>query len=180
MRTVYALVLALALPGWSAAQRASRPASFTLPQVRSYPYPTELTAASSGARIAWEFNEQGRRNLFVTEGPDFVARQLTRYEIDDGQELSSVSVSPDGRWVVYVRGGDPGSNWDDYAPVNAGSNPEAPKVQIWTVPFSGGEPKVLGDGEGLVISPRGDKVAFVKGGRIWTAPIDGSAPAASL
>jgi dipeptidyl aminopeptidase/acylaminoacyl peptidase len=174
------LLCLVALPALGVAQNPSR-AAFTLAQVRSYPYPTELTAATGGgARIAWEFNEQGRRNIFVAEGPEFVARQLTRYETDDGQELSSVSVSPDGRWVVYVRGGDPGSNWDDYAPVNAGSNPESPKVQIWTVPFAGGEPKVLGDGEGLVISPRGDKVAFVKGGRIWTAPIDGSAPAASL
>jgi dipeptidyl aminopeptidase/acylaminoacyl peptidase len=173
------LLCLVALPPLGGAQSPSR-AAFTLSQVRSYPYPTELTAATTGARIVWAFNEQGRRNIFVAEGPDFVARQLTHYETDDGQELSSVSVSSDGRWVVYLRGGDPGSNWDDYAPVNVGSNPASPKVQIWTVPFAGGEPKVLGDGEEPVISPRGDKVAFVKGGRIWTTPIDGSAPAVSL
>ncbi|MGE5801236.1 MAG: S9 family peptidase [Gemmatimonadota bacterium] len=185
MRTrIVAMLVILATivtaPATVAAQRASRPASFTLPQVRSYPYPTELTAAASGARIAWAFNEQGRRNIFVAEGPDFAARQLTRHEIDDGQELTSVLLSPDGRWVVYVRGGDHGSNWDDHAPVNVGSNPNAPKVQIWTVPFAGGDPKVLGTGEEPVISPRGDRVAFVQGGRVWTAPIDASTPAAAL
>ena len=186
MRTLcIALVVAgtiVAAPSRGAAQRASRPSSFTLPQVRSYPYPTELTAAAGAgvARIAWAFNEQGRRNIFVAEGPEFTARQLTRYDSDDGQELTSVGISPDGRWVVYVRGGDHGSNWDDNVPVNVGSQPEAPNVQIFTVPFTGGDPKVLADGDEPVISPRGDRVAFLRGGRIWTVPIDGSAAAQSL
>jgi len=155
-------------------------AQFTFEQVRSYPYPTELTAATTGARIAWAFNEQGRRNIFVAEGPTFTARQLTKYDRDDGQELSSVAVSADGRWVVYVRGGDHGSNWDDALPVNVGSNPVPPKVQIFSVPFDGGDPKPLGDADEPAISPRGDVVAFIKGGQIWSAPIDGSAPAKQL
>ena len=160
----------------------SRPAlaQFTLEQARSYPYPTELTAAPSGSRIAWAFNEQGRRNLYVAEGPTFAARQLTQYDRDDGQELTSVAVSANGRWVVYVRGGDHGSNWDDALPVNVGSNPVPPKVQIFSAPFEGGDPKPIGDGDEPVVSPRSDVVAFVKGGQIWTAPIDGSAPAKQL
>ena len=187
MRTIcIALVVVGALvaapSGGVAAQRAPRPVSFSLPQIRSYPYPTELTAAAGAgvARIAWAFNEQGRRNIFVAEGPEFTARPLTRYDRDDGQELTSVGISPDGRWVVYVRGGDHGSNWDDDVPVNVGSDPEPPKVQIFSVPFTGGEPKVLADGDEPVISPRGDRVAFLRGGRIWTVPIDGSAAATSL
>jgi dipeptidyl aminopeptidase/acylaminoacyl peptidase len=159
---------------------ASSSAPFTLDQVRSYPFPTELTAATTGSRVAWAFNEQGRRNIFVAEGPAFSARQLTHYDRDDGQELSSVGVSANGRWVVYVRGGDHGSNWDDGLPVNAGSNPVAPKVQIFSVSFEGGEPKPIADGDEPVMSPRGDWVAFVKAGQIWTAPIDGSAPAKQL
>jgi dipeptidyl aminopeptidase/acylaminoacyl peptidase len=173
-----ALLCVIALPPLGAAQQSSR--AFTLAQVRSYPYPTELSTAATGARMAWAFNEQGRRNIYVADGPAFTARQLTHYDSDDGQELTSVAVSPDGRWVVYVRGGDHGSNWDDALPVNVGSNPVSPKVQILSVPFAGGDPKVLADGDESVISPRGDVVAFVRGGQIWTVPIDGSAPAKSL
>ena len=120
------------------------------------------------------------RNIFVAEGPAFSARALTHYDRDDGQELSSVAVSANGQWVVYVRGGDHGSNWDDGLPVNVGSNPTAPKVQIFSVAFNGGDPKAIGDGDEPVVSPRGDVVAFVKGGQIWTAPIDGSAAAKQL
>lgn len=178
-RFVVVALAAAALTAPAAAQRAPE-ADFTMRQVRSYPFPTGLTAAATGARIAWTFNEQGRRNLFVAEGPDFRPRQLTHYEDDDGQELTSIVISPDGRWVVYVRGGDHGSNWDDHEPVNVTSSPVPPKVQILSVPFAGGEPVVLDDGENPVLSPRGDVVAFTEGGQIWTVPIDGSAPAARL
>src|SRR5256712_9603819 len=181
MRSMIAAVASLGVlaPSGAAAQ-ATRSAPFTLNQVRSYPFPTELTAAASGSRVAWAFNEQGRRNIFVAEGPAFAARQLTHYDRDDGQELSSVTVSANGRWVVYVRGGDHGSNWDDALPVNVGSNPTPPKVQISSVPCDGGDAKAIADGDEPVVSPRGEVVAFVKGGQIWTAPIDGSAPAKQL
>jgi dipeptidyl aminopeptidase/acylaminoacyl peptidase len=164
----------------AAVAQASRPGPFTVNQVRSYPFPNELTAAATGSRVAWAFNERGRRNIFVAEGPTFSARQLTHYDRDDGQELSSVAVSADGKWVVYVRGGDHGSNWDDGLPVNVGSNPVAPKVQIFSVPFDGGDPKPIADADEPVISPRSDVVAFIKGGQIWTVTIDGSAPAKAL
>ena len=163
-------------PAGAGAQRAS----FTLEQVRSYPFPNELTAAATGSRIAWALNEQGRRNIYVAEGPEFRARRLTSYLEDDGQALSSVSLSPDGRYVVYIRGGDFGSNWDDALPVNPTFSPTPPTVQIWSLSFEGGEPKSLGEGENPAISPRGEIVAFVRGRQIWTAPLDGSAPAKSL
>jgi dipeptidyl aminopeptidase/acylaminoacyl peptidase len=148
--------------------------------VRSYPFPSGLTASATGARLAWALNEQGLRNVYVAEGPDFAARRLTDYAADDGQELTGIGLSPDGRWVVYVRGGDHGSNWDDHAPVNVTHSPIPPKVQVWAIPFAGGDPVVLGDGEEPIISPRSDAVAFVRNDQIWTVPIDGSTPAKAL
>src|SRR5206468_12120738 len=146
--TMVATVAGLTLVASSlAAAQASHSAPFALDQVRSYPFPNELAAAATGSRVAWAFNEQGRRNIFVAEGPAFSARQLTHYDRDDGQELSSVAVSANGKWVVYVRGGDHGSNWDDGLPVNVGSNPTAPKVQIFSVAFDGGDPKPIADGD---------------------------------
>ena len=149
----------------------------TLEAIKSYPFPTELTSAATGSRIAWAFNEQGKRNVYVAEGPDFTPRKLTQYNDDDGQEITSLSISDDGKWVVYVRGGDHGSNWDDDVPVNTLSVPVPPKVQIWSVPFAGGEPKAIAEGDAPVISPESNRVAFIKGGQVWVAPTDGSAAA---
>ena len=154
--------------------------SFTMEQIKSYPFPNELTAAGTGSRIAWAFNERGLRNVWVAEGSDFKARRLTNYTTDDGQELTSVSISDDGKYVVYVRGGDHGSNFDSSAPVNPGLSTMQTRVQIWSVPFAGGEPKMIGDGDAPVISPKSDRVAFVKERAIWTVPIDGSTAAKRL
>ncbi len=164
-----------------AAQRASAAAGgFTLEQVTSYPFPNELGAAVRADRIVWALNEAGVRNLYVAEGPAYTPRRLTNYSQDDGQELTSVQLSPDGRRVVYVRGGDHSANFDDALPVNPLGVPTPVPVQLWTIPFEGGEPASLGEGESPAISPKGDQVAFERQGQIWVAPVDGSAPARRL
>lgn len=165
---------------FTSALEAQRGAGPTFEAIKSYPFPTELAAAASGARLVWALNEQGHRNLWVAEGPAFTPRRLTSYLRDDGQELTSVALSADGRWVVYIRGGDFGSNWDVAVPVNPTFDPVPPRVRIWSVPFAGGEPRELAEGTNPVISPRGDVVAFTRGGQIWVVPIDGSAPARQL
>ena len=179
------LRIALAALSFSVASAyAQQPGGFTVQQIKSYPFPNELTAASSGSRIAWAFNESGRRNIWVAEGPEWKARQLTNYAVDDGQELTSVSISADGKYVVYVRGGEHSANWEG-PPPNPTSNPVAPKVQIWSIPFAECapakcEPKMLAEGDEPELSPKGDRVAFVKDRQIWTVPTDGSSPAKKL
>jgi dipeptidyl aminopeptidase/acylaminoacyl peptidase len=163
----------------AAAQRSSA-SPFTMRQVRSYPFPNELTTSATGARLAWALNEQGQRNIYVAEGPEFTPRRLTNFGSDDAQELTGVSISPDGNWVVFIRGGDHGANWDDELPVNPAGMPVSPTIQILSLPFAGGEPVTLGEGADPVISPRSDRVAFTRGGQVWTVPIDGSADAKPL
>ena len=141
------------------AQRAAAK-SFTVEQIKSYPFPTELTAASTGSRIAWAFN--------------------TNYNTDDGQELSSLSISADGKYVVYVRGGDHGANFDVSVGVNPTESPASVKVQIFSIPFAGGEPKLLADGDEPLVSPKSDRVVFVKERGLWVVPVDGSAPSRRL
>lgn len=174
--TIFSLVVGF----WLAQASLTQAQTFSLEAVKSYPFPTDLTSSAQGSRIAWACNEQGKRNVYVAEGPDFAPRKLTNYTDDDGQELSSLSISDDGKWVVYVRGGDHGSNWDDELPVNTTFSPVSPKVQIWSVPFAGGEPKAIAEGDAPVTSPKSDKIAFIKGGQVWGAPVDGSAAAKTM
>ena len=101
----------------------------------SYPYPADLVASPSGERLAWTFVTKGIRSLWVADGPDFTARPLVTYTPEDGQELSAPAFSGDGKWVVYVRGGDAGANWaaDRNLMPNPTSSPVQPKQQIWAV-----------------------------------------------
>ena len=177
MRKIYVFALIFTL--LSSVSTSAQQADFNLEQVTSYPFPNELTTGGED-HAAWAVNASGLRNIYVASGPDFEARQLTNYAQDDGQELSSVTLSPDGNWVVYIRGGDFGSNWDDEKIVNPTSMPHPPKVQMWSIPFDGGNPIPLGEGISPAISPDSKMVAFVRDGQLWSIPIDGAGEAQQL
>jgi dipeptidyl aminopeptidase/acylaminoacyl peptidase len=168
--------LLVAIAAATAAVSAQMPAPFTLEQVLSYPFPDNLVASPAGATIAWTFNERGVRNIYAADGPDFKARRVTSYVDDDGQELTHLSFSPDGRTIVFVRGGDHGANWPAEGNLmpDPSSSPVQPKLQVWAAPAAGGAPTLIGEGDEPVISPAGNRVAFLKDRRIWIAPLDGS------
>jgi dipeptidyl aminopeptidase/acylaminoacyl peptidase len=140
---------------------------------KKYPFTTELTASAMGERIAWAMNEEGCRNVYTAEGPAFTPRKLTTFSKDDGQE----SISPDGQWIVFVRGGDHGANWDDDLPVNPAGSTEPFKVQVAFIPFAGGTVKYLSEGDDPAVSPDSKTLAFVKGGQVYTAALDTAAVA---
>ncbi len=147
---------------------------------KSYPFPTELTASAKGSRIAWAMDEKGVRNIYAAEGPSFQPVKITSFTKNDGQELTSVTISDDGNWVVFVRGGDHGANYDGSLPINAANETNPFKVQVGTVPFAGGPTKFLSEGDAPVISPDSKTVAFIKGGQVFTAQIDGASPAKNI
>src|SRR5690242_7937885 len=88
-----ALLIPVAAPG----------ASFTIEQAISAPFPSDLTASPTGGKVAWVFDEQGARNIWVAEAPQYHGRRLTNYRTDDGQEITGLRWSPDGRAIAYVR-----------------------------------------------------------------------------
>ena len=160
--------------GSLAAQRGGAP--FTLRQVTGYPFPSALVAAPSGARVAWVLDERGVRNIYQAAAPDWQAHRVTDYTADDGQELTNLSFTADGNTIVYVRGGDHDANWSaqgNLAP-DPSSSPVQPMVEIWSVPAFGGQPKKLAEGDLPDVSPRGDRIAYIRDHQIWVVPVDGS------
>lgn len=168
------IILLLLLPLQMLAQNSS------FSSFKAYNFPTELCTAASGSKIAWALDEQGKRNVYVAEGPTFKPRKLTNFLKDDGQEITSLSISGDGKWVVFVRGGDHGANWDHGLPLNPSFETTPFHVQVASVPFDGGDTKYLSEGDAPVISPDSKTVAFIKGGQAWAAPIDGIVAAQNL
>lgn len=146
-------------------------AQFTLEQITSYPFPSELTTAGSGSRIAFAVNEKGLRNIYVAEGPEFKLRKLTAYQQDDGQELTSVGMSPDGKTVVYVRGGDHGGSGGNI-PRNPASSVVETSVKIFYIPFEGGETVEVGIGDYPVFNSKGE-ISYIRNGQIWVVVPDG-------
>lgn len=148
----------------------------TLQRLNSHVFPEAMT--TDGSNIAWIGNDRGRRNVWLAAAPNYQARQVTAYAEDDGQEISSLSLSGDGVWIVYVRGGDHGANWRRGDPVNPRSLQDVSQVQvgIWSVRAAGGAPIALAAADYPSITPDGRSVLFPKDDGIWSVPIDGSAP----
>jgi len=146
---------------------------FTLEQVLSSPFPSDLIASKSGDRIAWVFDYLGKRNIWVAEAPAFKGRQLTNYDRDDGQEITETVFSPDGNWIAYVHGGPP--NTDKEIP-NPSSDTAGAKQEVLLVNVRSGATVKVGEGHSPLFSPRGDRVMFLREDHLWSSTI----PAASV
>jgi dipeptidyl aminopeptidase/acylaminoacyl peptidase len=143
---------------------------FTLEQVLGAPFASDLVAAHRGSSVAWIVNQRGARNVWVAAGPSWQARQVTRYQDDDGQEIESLTFTSDGRSVVYVRGGS--SN-------GAGDRPNPAFIRggvdqaIWIASVDQGTPRKIADGSSPELSPSGDSLAFTRGGQVWIVRVLG-------
>jgi dipeptidyl aminopeptidase/acylaminoacyl peptidase len=160
--------LALAVCVLLYAQVSSAQGTFTLEQILSAPFNSNLVAAKSVNRVAWASNQQGKRNIWVAEGPDFAARQLTSYQEDDGGELSDLKFSADGNTIVYVRGEGKDSA-GDYA--NPTSNPAGEQQTVWAIAWTGGAPVKIDAGTAPAVSPQG-LIAYGRSGELWLASLN--------
>ena len=147
----------------------ARQKPFTLEQVMSAPFPSDLVAAPSGGKVAWVFNSRGVRNIWVAEPPDYKARALTSYSEDDGQAVEELAWTPDARTIVYVRGGDFETHGE--AP-NPQSVPEGVEQDIWMVTIAGGAPRKLAQGHSPAVSRQGDAVAYIYKDQVWLAKLN--------
>ena len=147
--------------------------SFTIEQISAYSLPSELVSSTSENRIAWAMNEKGLRNIYVSQAPDFTERKITSFDKDDGQEITSLQFSKDSDWLVFVRGGEHGSNWEYNVGINPSQEPTLPKVEIRKVSFQGGVEEFLAIGDNPKLSPFDNTIAFLKNRQIWTIPLAG-------
>jgi dipeptidyl aminopeptidase/acylaminoacyl peptidase len=141
--------------------------AFSLEQVLSAPFPSGLGAAKSVPRIAWVLDEQGKRNIYVAEAPDFKTRRLTAYLEEDGQELSGLRFSTDANTVVYTRG--EGKSKAGLSP-NPTSNPAGVEQSVYQIAWTGGEPRKIDVGHSPQVSSKG-VCAYVKDGALWLASL---------
>ncbi|MBS1790759.1 MAG: prolyl oligopeptidase family serine peptidase [Acidobacteria bacterium] len=147
---------------------------FTIEQVLSSPFPSELIAAPTGERIAWVFDAEGKRNIWVADGPEFKARQLTQFNEDTGQELTELQFTHDGEWIVFVRGGSANSAGEIPNPT---SDPAGASEAIHAVSVKDGRVIRLAEGASPVVSPTDKRVVFSKDRQIHIVEIvDGSEP----
>jgi dipeptidyl aminopeptidase/acylaminoacyl peptidase len=145
-------------------------AQTTIDNLLSPAFPTGLVSSANGKSVAWVFNNKGSRNIFVADGNNFSnVKQLTAYTGDDGVEINSLSFTPGGNQIVFVRGNT--TNSQGYA-----ANPALLQTDVSRALFI-----INKDGSGLrkiaagfypKISPDGTTVAYLNSGQIYTVSLN--------
>ena len=174
-----AAALALCAPHASAATPG-----FTLDSVLAAPFVSNLATSPHRDALVWTVHERGAHNVVIWK--DGIIRALTHSVADDGQAISDAHFVPDATAVVYERGGDGDSDNDTVNP-----NPTSPAKheprKILLTSVASGTTLELGNGREPVVSPKGDRVAWIgtdgssdgqvmsasiatrDGGKTWTA-----------
>jgi dipeptidyl aminopeptidase/acylaminoacyl peptidase len=183
VRTVFCFVLLLCFT--SLVTRAqSSPQTFSLEQVLSSSFPSNLVAAQQTGRIAWVFAAKGEHNVWVADAPNFEARAVTHYTGDVGLPLAALKLTPDGRTAVYARGTEANGAGEIADPT---SGVEKRTQQVWAVDIDKGEPRLLGDMgceeegcEDIQISPNSEFAVWAAKKQLWIAPISGKGKGKAL
>ncbi len=142
---------------------------FSIEDVLSPGYPVQLVSARAADRIAWIEYEEGKRNVYTAAAPDFTPARLTRFEDDDGRDLSNLRISDDGSTLVFLRGHTPNrQGWI----ANPASDPRGAERAAWAVSTAGGEPWRVAEAWNVALSPDGEWIAWESDGDIYRAPVN--------
>ncbi len=161
-----------------AARSVSAAPDFTLEQVLAAPFPSDLVAAPAGGAVAWVFNARGVRNVWVAEPPEYRGRPVTAFAEDDGQEISDLAFTFDGKSLVFVRGA--GANRRGEHPNPSSFNLGA-EQSVYVVSLAGAAPRKIAEGHSPSVSPRAGRVAFVDKEDVRIGPLLGEdKPAAAF
>jgi dipeptidyl aminopeptidase/acylaminoacyl peptidase len=135
--------------------------AFEIEDILSAPFPTSLTAAPSGQRIAWLFNSEGIQNIWTAEGPDFQARQLTHFKKDDGRPVRIYGFMHNNQAIVFSKGGD----------FNPDQDPEGiTETTLYIVSWQEGKIEEITKTSRAVISANGQQLAYIQKNHLWLWP----------
>jgi len=155
--------------GLSAGGQVPYGEKFSLDEVLEIPLTGTPVAAPAGDRLAWVVEQGGRRNVWVARPPQ-AARQLTRFDEDDGMRIDDLSFSHDGRWLIFVRGGRVNNRGEVYNPRQL---PDPVENRLWQVALESGDAQPVESGSvgSPVLGPDG-RLFFSRGKEVWARSLE--------
>jgi dipeptidyl aminopeptidase/acylaminoacyl peptidase len=163
MKNVRLVLLVAVIFIWPPLRSHASEEVVSLEVLLSAPLYSSIIAAPDGSRFAWVENRRGVRNVWVASGEPLAALPITRFNEDDGQDISQLSFSRDGGVLAFVRGGPPSF---DGIPPDPASTPSGAKVEIWLW-RAGSDAAAFGGGTAPDLTGDGEQVAFVREGKIF-------------
>jgi len=131
----------------------------------SAPFPSDLIANHQGNEIAWVFNNKGSRNIFISNPAKNDWQQITNYIGDDGIEINSLQYAPNDSVIYFLRGNSMNGKGEAANPAQLQYSTEQ---NIFSVSLITKQIKKIARGNAFVISPNGDVLLFIQGGKPWS------------
>lgn len=140
----------------------------TIQQIDGAPFAATIVTAPAADAVAFVLNTRGVRNIWVTDSTRADARMVTAFTQDDGQDITSLVFSADGRTLYFVRGG--GANRAGEIP-NPTSDPAGAEQAIWRVKLDGSRAVRFAEGSAPTPSPTGSNVLFLRRGAVFLTTV---------
>tara|TARA_B100001123_G_C15293730_1_gene1018373 strand:- start:111 stop:2177 length:2067 start_codon:yes stop_codon:yes gene_type:complete len=141
---------------------------FTIKEILSAPFPSNLIVSKNSKKVAWIYNKKGVRNIWIAHNPKYIGYPITKHEKDIGEEITSLIFTPNGNKIIFVRGAGPNRKGEIPNPT---SSPDWPKQEICIISSKGGPITVLDEGSYPQLSSNGEFIAYIKKGQVWSLPI---------
>lgn len=159
-----ALVLAASLTG--AAPAPADDAGFL-----AFPIATRIVAAKTPT-FAWLVRQGDQSIVMMAQAPAFVPQRLFVQPDVDGQPITDIAISPDGRRIAFQTGTSLGGD-EGYNPA---SLIEPPKATLWLIDArAGAKPVKVGIGVGARFSPDGKQLVWRRGRDLWAFDVANAA-----
>jgi dipeptidyl aminopeptidase/acylaminoacyl peptidase len=136
----------------------------TVRQIDGAPFAATIVAAKAADAVAFVLNARGVRNIWVNDSTASASRMVTAFTDDDGQDLTSLAFSADGRTLYFVRGSGPNRAGDIPNPT---SDPAGAEQSIWRIRLDGTPAVRVTDGSAPAPLPSGSGYAFLRRGAVW-------------
>lgn len=144
-----------------------------LNQLLNTPFVSSLTVSPTHSDVYFVANEQGLRHIYRASAPNYDLKKLTNFVDDDGLEITSLSVSPDGEWITFVRGGEHSGN-SSVRPINPRSNVERQQILVYVLHLPSETLRVIGEGDYPFFHPSSTSLQFMRSGQVWNIELSKS------
>ena len=133
------------------------------------PLALEPEASADGRTLAWATREGQSRAIYVASADGGPARRRIAFGGDDGQPLTELSLSQDGRLLAFVRGERANKQGDS---PNPNSTPVKPVHEVWLAATGSDSPPLRVDaGDGPRFTPDGASLIWSTAEGLRSAPV---------
>ena len=146
-------------------------------QFLEFPMATQISAARSPA-FAWLMKQGSDTSVMFVEAPKFRPVKLFGRSDNEGEAVTDISLSPDGKFVVAQTGTAFGSSGDAFNPA---SLIKTPKVTLWLISTQEhAQPLELGGGSKPSFSPDARRLIYRNGHDLWSVDLASQAKKPAL